>query len=290
LDRTDRQQADRTDWPQTEDEIWHATPDASGCPHCGEASRGAGGFDWSFLDAAYCISLRGRPDRAAAAAAEFHRVGLCGRVTFFRPEKDPDSVRLGIWQSHRRVAEHALRHGRSTVLICEDDVMFSHRIGPAAVRAVAAALPALPRDWMVLYLGHWPLWGYFVRRNLLRCGSACCHAYIASERMLRWLRDNPPDSVPIARIAGRGVDAAFARLPATYAMFPMLAIQRPGRSDNMGVAGGRRKKKLKHLITRSRRRELLLSSLMRPNEMLIAALSPGFFLWHRIAKRRVARP
>jgi hypothetical protein len=73
-------------------------------------------------------------------------------------------------------------------------------------------------------------------------------------------------------------------------MFPMLAIQRPSRSDNKGIGGGRRKKKLKHLITRSRRRELLLSSLMRPNEMLIAALSPGFFLWHRITKARAARP
>ena len=142
----------------------------------------------------------------------------------------------------------------------------------------------------MLYLGHWPLWGYFARRNLLRCGSACCHAYIASELMLRWQRDHPPDSVPGARIAGRGVDAAFARLPSTYAMFPMLAIQRPARSDNLGAAGRRRKKKkLKHLITRSRHREIMLSSLMRPNELLIAALSPAFFLWRRLAAARRER-
>ena len=64
-------------------------------------------------------------------------------------------------------------------------------------------------------------------------------------------------------------------------MFPMLAIQRPGRSDNMGVANGRRKKKLKHLITRSGHRERLLSLMMRPNEILIALLSPVFFLLHR---------
>jgi hypothetical protein len=274
---------DRIDWRRTECEIWHPTPEAPDCRHCDPARRSAPGpgFDWSFIDAAYCISLQGRPDRAAAAAAEFHRVGLCARTTFFRPEKDPASVRIGIWQSHRRVAAHALTHGRVTVLICEDDLLFGRRIGRDAVRAVGEALRALPRDWMVLYLGHWPLWGYFVRPNLLRCGSACCHAYIASERMLRWLRDNPPDSVPIARIAGRGVVAAFARLPVTYAMFPMLAIQRAGRSDNMGVAKGRRKRKLKHLITRSRHRERLLSSLMRPNEILIALLSPVFFLVRR---------
>jgi hypothetical protein len=198
------------------------------------------------------------------------------RATCLRAEKVPASVRVGIWQSHRRVAEHALGHGRATVFLCEDELMFARRIGPDAVRAVGEALHALPRDWMVLYLGHWPLWGHFVRPNVLRCGSACCHAYIASERMLRWLRDHPPDSVPVARIAGCGVDAAFARLPETYAMFPMLAIQRAGRSDNMGVGRGRRKRKLKHLISRSRHRERLLSSLMRPNEILVALLSPVF--------------
>ena len=64
-------------------------------------------------------------------------------------------------------------------------------------------------------------------------------------------------------------------------MFPMLAIQRPGRSDNMGAGSGRRRKKLKHLITGSAHRERLLSSLMRPNEIVIALLSPVFFLVRR---------
>jgi glycosyl transferase, family 25 len=277
---------DHDDRRRMDDEIWHPTPHSPDCLHCGAASPGESSprFDWSFIDAAYCISLRERPDRAAAAAAEFHRVGLCQRVIFFRPTKPRRAVRIAIWQSHRRVAEHALDHGRSRVLVFEDDVMFARRIQPDAVRAVGEVMATLPRDWMLLYLGHWPIWGYFVRRNLLRCGSACCHAYIASERALCWLRDNPPDTVPIARIAGRCVDVAFARLPESYAMFPMLAIQRPSRSDNLGAAGGRRKRKLKHLITRSRHRELLLSSLMRPNELLIAALSPAFFLWRRIAR------
>src|SRR5919106_6063851 len=124
----------------------HPTPAAPDCLHCRAASPRAPGprFDWSFLDAAHCISLRERPDRAAAAAAEFHRVGLCDRVTFFRPDEHPVSIRIGIWQSHRRVAEHALGHGRSRVLIFEDDVMFVRRFGPAAVSAFGDALHALP--------------------------------------------------------------------------------------------------------------------------------------------------
>lgn len=249
---------------QAQTAVWHPARSCPDCAHCAGRSQGAPRprFDWSFLDAAYCNSLRGRPDRAAAAAAEFRRIGLCERVTFFRPEKNPDSVRIGIWESHRAAAEHALRQRRTRALVCEDDILFSSRITPDAVRAIGTVLDTLPPDWMMLDLGHSPLWGYFVRRNLLRCGSACCHAYIASERMLHWLCDNPPDSVPIARIAGRGVDAAFARLPETCAMFPMLAIQRPGRSDNQGAATGQRKKKLKHVIARSRHRELLLSCLM----------------------------
>ena len=284
LDRDERQQRATL--------AWHPTPSSPDCAHCGQVRAGSSRprFDWSFVDAAYCISLRERPDRAAEAAAEFHRVGLCGRVTFFRPERPSGSVRIAIWESHRTVAEHALRHGRSRVLFLEDDVMFARRIQPAALRAIGEVMDTLPQGWMVLYLGHWPLWAYFVRRNLLRCGSACCHAYIASERTLRWLRDNPPDTVPIARIAGRGVDAALARLPETYAMFPMLAIQRPSPSDNLWAAAGRPKRKLKHLITRSRYRELLLSRLMRPNELLVAALSPAFFLLHRFWQVRSAKP
>jgi len=151
---------DRTDRPRTDGGVWHPAPGAPDCPHCAAArpSTPGSGFDWSFLDAAYCISLRDRADRATVTAAEFHRIGLCARTTFLRLEKDPVSVRVGIWQSHRRVAEHALGRGGATVLICEDDLKFSRRTGPHAVRAVGEALRALPRDWMVLYLGHWPLW------------------------------------------------------------------------------------------------------------------------------------
>jgi hypothetical protein len=234
---------DRTGWQQTDGEIWHATPGLPTvriAPRRAQARRAPARL---VVPRCGVLHLAARPARSRGrGGGGVPRTGLCARATFLRPEKDPASVRIGIWQSHRRVAEHALSHGRATVLICEDDLMFARRIAPDAVRAVGEAMRALPRDWMMLYLGHWPLWGYFVRSNVLRCGSVCCHAYIASERMLRWLRDHPPDSVPIARNARRGVDAAFARLAATYAMFPMLAIQRPGRSDNMALAtdAGRR--------------------------------------------------
>ena len=80
-------------------------------------------------------------------------------------------------------------------------------------------------------------------------------------------------------VAGKGVDSAYAKLPAAYALFPMLAIQRVSPSDNFDlVRKQKRKKKLKHLVTRSAHRELMLSKLMRPFELVVALLSPAFFL------------
>jgi hypothetical protein len=281
-------------WPESgacsDQPVYHPCPADASCPHCNGSTAAAGALDWSFLDAAYCISLKTRHDRAAQAAAEFHRVGLCRRVTFYRPDKHPTNGFIGSWTSHRDVAIQALERGCERTLICEDDVLFTRRIRPATLRAVARALRALPSDWMLFFLGHWPLAAYFVRHNVLRTSSGCSHAYIASPRLLRWLRDHPwgTSGVHFSRIAGKGVDSAYAKLPGAYALFPMLAIQRVSPSDNFdapSVRTKKKKRKLKHVVTRSAHREVLLSKLMRPFELLVALLSPVFFLAARLTSR-----
>jgi hypothetical protein len=272
--------------------VYHECPADASCPYCTEAPAAAGALDWSFLDAAYCISLKTRDDRVAQAAAEFHRVGLCRRVTFYRPDKHPTNGFIGSWMSHREVAIHALERGCGRTLICEDDVLFTRRIRPATLRAIKRALRALPSDWTLFFLGHWPLAAYFVRHNVLRTSSACSHSYIASPRLLRWLRDHPwgAPGVQFSRIAGKGVDSAYAKLPGAYALFPMLAIQRVSPSDNFdapSIRTKKKKRKLKHLVTRSAHREVLLSRLMRPFELLVALLSPAFFLSARMTSSSV---
>jgi len=72
-------------------------------------------------------------------------------------------------------------------------------------------------------------------------------------------------------------NAAYARLDAAYALFAMIAIQSASKSDNMRHDPTNKKRKLRHLIHRSRHREWLLSHLMRPNELLIIMMSPLFF-------------
>jgi hypothetical protein len=242
--------------------------------------------DWSFLDAAYCISLASRPERTESAARQFHRVGLCRKVVFFRPERHPRKGVIGSWESHRAVAADALARGARRVLVCEDDVVFRRGLGARTVAAIGRVLAGLPEDWWIFYLGHWPLVAWPIGPRLLRTRSGCAHAYVASERLLRWFVEHPWEA-PVAKhpLVGRGVDAAFACLPGGYAFFPMVATQFASPSDNFTAAQKRRKKnkwRLRHLVTHSRHREWLLANLMRPAELFVVALSPFLYLRERL--------
>jgi hypothetical protein len=256
--------------------VLHPCPRDPDCAYC-NGTAPADGFDWSFIDGAYCIALKDRPDRAANAAREFHLLGLCQKVTFYRPELHPTNATTGVWESHRGIAKHALQQNLRMTLIFEDDVRFSRRVKPRTVRSVGRALARLPQDWMLFFLGHWPVRAWFVRRNVLRTASGCTHAYICSPALLQWLRDHPHGTAPTHSLIGGGIDAAYALLPRAFAYFPMLATQRALGSDRTR-AKPRRITKLRHIVSRSRYREQLLSSLMRPNEILIAALSPILYL------------
>jgi len=114
---------------------------------------------------------------------------------------------------------------------------------------------------------------------VLRTSSGCAHAYIVSPRLLRWLHDHPWGAPGIEKrlLIGKALDSAYAMLPGTYALFPMIATQSISKSDNFAVS---RKKntKLKHLITHSRHREWFLSKSMRPGEALVVLLSPLSFI------------
>lgn len=271
--------------------VWHPCPPDPACPHC--AGQAGGALDWSFVDAAYCISLKTRDDRAAAAAAQFHKVGLCRRVVFYRPDRHPVKGIIGSWESHRAVGLHALERGAGRTLIFEDDVLFKHRVRPRTLASIRRALDTLPPDWTVFFLGHWPLAAYFVRPNVLRTTSGGAHAYVASPRLLRWLRDHPWGTKGVAKhhIVGRALDSAYARLPGAYALFPMIAFQAVSASDNFTAQqkkARKNKRRLRHIITHSRHRELILASLMRPSEVVAALLSPAFFLAELARRARAA--
>lgn len=272
---------------ETSGAVFHPCLPDETCCYCNGSMRPEESLDWSFLGAIYCISLKNRDDRAVAVATEFHRLGLCQKVIFYRPDKHPGKGIIGSWESHRAVGMHALQKGCKNTLIMEDDVVFVHRLTPPRVRAISHALDNLPKGWMIFFLGHWPIHAYFIRHNVLRTHSVCAHAYIASPFLLQWLRDHPWGSPGVRklRIVGRALDSAYAELPGGYALFPMIATQIASKSDNANFKH-KRIRRLKHLVTHSKYRELMLSKLMRPAEIIVAMISPVFFIISLLSRLR----
>lgn len=226
------------------------------------------------MDAVACISLRDREDRTREAAAQLHRVGLCRRVEFYRPARPPNRPKEAIWESHRTVLRRALDARRETVLVFEDDVAFRPGLTRRRLDSVREAFGALPKGWTVFYLGHWPIELHFLRHNLVRTRSACTHAYVASRALMEWLVATPYSSfIASSGVIGKGLDAAYAALAGTYAHFPMLAVQSTSPGDHKArTHGGIRA--ARHLVTRTRLHDYLLSHLMRPAELWAAAVSP----------------
>jgi hypothetical protein len=178
------------------------------------------------VQAIYCISLQEQPHRTAQAAAHLHSAGLCQQVIFFRPRRGRNA-NYAIWESHRLVAQDAVRKGFDRVVVLEDDVFF-YRAWDANVPRIRRALDALPAGWWGLYLGHVPIQAYFVRSGLLRTRSGCTHAYLANRPLLHWLATTIPMRADVATwsLIGQSIDSAMSSLPELYALFPMIARQR----------------------------------------------------------------
>ena len=239
------------------------------CPYCSSPET-VPPIDWSLIDIAYCISLREREDRARAAAAEFHRTGLCRKVLFYRPSRHKTNPIAGIWESHRTVLSHACEHGYRSALVFEDDVIFSRWFGQRMSRRLNRVIQQLPAGWNLLYLGHWPIRMRFLTMNLVSTSSACTHAYLASERLMRLMSERPyVDQASISRI-GRGIDSVFSKLPDAFAFFPMVVTQSTSPSDHIPERQKRKIRRVHHLVTKTRAREWLLSNMMRPVECVQA--------------------
>jgi len=118
----------------------------------------------------------------------------------------------------------------------------------------------------------------------MRVRSGCAHSYLAGLSLLSWLAVHEPmdPAVPVCRIVGSSVDAAFADLPGMYALFPMVATQRFMGLHRMNInpwftPEGKHRK----WADKARYRELLHYHGMPPAEWIAALLSPIHWLTMR---------
>jgi GR25 family glycosyltransferase involved in LPS biosynthesis len=265
---------------------FHAVERRGDCPFCTGASEPA---DLSpSIDATYCISLREEPWRAEKVSDLFHDVGLCRSVRFYRPTRGVE-FSGAVWASHREIARHALAHGVERALIFEDDVSLP-RNWPAQRARIFRALEKLPGDWMGFFLGHRPVQGHFVRRDILRVRSMYTHAYVANRPLLQWLAETEPmdPRVPV-RGPNIAIDSAFANLPGMYALFPLIATQRfmgEYRFDTARTDTGARRR----LLDPARYQYLTKYHGLRPAEILAVLASPFHrFTLERFRKRSGVR-
>jgi hypothetical protein len=262
-------------------DLFRQCPPDSSCDYCaGRKPRPALG---GALDAIYCINIQEQPKRFADMTALFHREGMCGDVTFYRPKRGPFSS-LAIWTSHREVAREALRLGQARILVLEDDLNFLRPWG-SALESIRKAVTRLPAAWFALYVGHSPLQGYFVGPGVMCVSAATTHAYVANKPLLDWLDTTPPMDpyVPVrSRMVGFGIDGAFACLPGMFALFPMKILQR--RVEEVRSYEARPRWVQHHYRLFS----LVEGAWLR--QWVAAALSPLHWLVMRLPKRRSTVP
>ncbi len=175
---------------------FHTCPILNGCM-CDTLYQGGHPFEgvWDFIPTVFCIATKDRPDRVNVSAAEFHRVGLCKKVVFFRPNratKEQKQILLkhgftkpsqwGCWESHRAVAFVARKWLAVPYhLTFEDDVHFNMQATPDQVRLIHSHLKSSflsssssrsllrlrgnsqekaetsKNQWAIYFLGHLPM-------------------------------------------------------------------------------------------------------------------------------------
>lgn len=212
----------------------------SRCKQC-KQGKPMGKISWDWVDEVYCISLKDREDRARESEAEFHKVGLCDKVVFYRPVKDTSDFKRpgtrGCWYSHHNIAKKAVKNKAKMMLIFEDDVEFdSETTTKKSVNKIVEFTKKL-RNWNIIYLGHWSMFSLPTRfLDLHRAYSMAAHAYLISNDALKWLATTKyEDGIwfhKSKKSAGLGIDVFYMMMPRVYAYYPMLAYQRGSKTSN----------------------------------------------------------
>jgi len=206
--------------------------------------------------AIYCINLKRRKDRKRLVQREFERIGLgCGTsgnsnhpVTFFEAiESGPVK---GCFESHQAVIRLARARQQKLAVIFEDDVYFSDQISTETWARYEEALRVymLPEKtpWEILFLGHMPLWGVSAiqgNTTIYQTRSALAHAYIIrtdSKMADKLIQHIYKDELH--------VDIFYLHSAQALAVYPMIAFQTPGVSDNKSSFDGAIKREFFNLV------------------------------------------
>jgi hypothetical protein len=151
------------------------------------------------FDAIYCINLDRQKDRWVEMQRRFHQLGIELAVRRFSAIETPFSHHIGCALSHRMIIEEAKRERLKTVLVFEDDALFTSD----AAEVLRLALRELEgREWQLLYLGGYrsasriqaiPGCENLVIPGWITCTHAIAYHHSAYDAILESVPDNAAD-------------------------------------------------------------------------------------------------
>lgn len=187
---------------------------------------------WNFFEEIYCLNQDSRPDRWKQATEAFEVVGM-DRVRRF-PALPADQPLKSFCLSQYAMLKTFLTTSKWTLLVLEDDVVFD------GIGTLAGALAELPEDWSVLFLGANITDGVanIQQRPPVRISSGLYRVQAAwTTHAIAYTRE-AAKRIACAYDGVSMYDAWLSEnmLPnlKAYLVNPMVAYQRPGKSDLWG--------------------------------------------------------
>ena len=189
-----------------------------------------------FFDKIYCINLDRRKDRWRESLVEFELHDLSDYIHRF-PAIDGNTLNnthfinngeLGLIMTHEKILREAIEHNYSSILILEDDIVFSKTL-----QSIDLYFEALPRDWEMLWLGanHNIHCGNVIRmlnNRIIKCHQAFSTHAIAFNNLIY------KKALKCISNKEKALDVYYSDMQNTqncYAFHPSMALQRPSYSD-----------------------------------------------------------
>lgn len=183
-------------------------------------------MNWDFFSDIYVLNQQDRPDRWKECEAELKRVGMPYYYQFYSIPADPPMKSFCL--SQHEILKTFVREGGQTLLDLEDDVVFN------SLEPLEKALEQLPQDWDIVYLGC-NLRGIIPRpySENLRIPSSpwMTHAIGYSRKAAEYIAKHYD---PLTNQMFDDWLSHNISLFNTFLVAPMVAGQRPGKSDLWG--------------------------------------------------------
>lgn len=188
---------------------------------------------WNLGDRKYCLNQQSRPDRWSQAQEEFKRVGLDVEQFYSIPADQPNK---SFCLSQYAMLKRFLETDGKSLLTFEDDVIFKD------LSHFEAACAELPADWDIVYLGanitdmvfgikENPPVNYSERLYCIR-RAWTTHAIAYSRRTAEYIVRHYP--VSEFNMYDNWLSENVLRFCRCFLVNPMVAFQRPGKSDLWG--------------------------------------------------------